>query len=190
MRYCKSCDIEIPSARLKLLPNTQYCVKCSDESKWTAVHVIHHKTGNEIEVVKNPDTAKQFKKMSTRATYGAVRGLNSKGSMQMPFKSVGVLVHADEARFNKIGERAMELNELCGFDKAYKYVREFVDLRVLSEGQSKKILRAIEAINNPTESVPEVKVVNKYNPYGKNEPKKSKPTVSDDIMYVFHNWKR
>lgn len=189
MRYCQSCDCEIPEARLKLLPGTKHCVNCSDTGKWSAVHVIHHKTGNEIEVVKNPDTAKQFKKMSTRATYGAVRGLNSKGSMQIPIRLSGQIVEADEKRYNQIGERAMELNELCGFDKASKYVQEFVDLRVLSKGQGNKILRAIEAINNPI-TTPEVTVVNKYNPYGKAEPKKSKPVVSDDIMYAFRNWKR
>lgn len=31
-RFCKNCGIEIPSQRLKILPNTISCVKCSDVS--------------------------------------------------------------------------------------------------------------------------------------------------------------
>lgn len=187
MRYCKHCDTEIPAARLKLLPHTQFCVKCSDEEKWSAVHVIHHKTGNEIEVVKNADTAKQFKKMSTRSTYGAIRGLNSKGSMNI-FKGPGLVEFASEEKFNKIRERAIELYELCGEVRATKYITEFVNLRVLSEGQGKRILKEL---TQPVVVVEEVTKPNKkYNPYGKAEPKKQKPVVSDDIMYVFHNWKR
>lgn len=30
MRYCKKCGNEIPEGRLKVLPNTTTCVKCSD----------------------------------------------------------------------------------------------------------------------------------------------------------------
>ena len=31
-RFCKNCGIEIPPQRLKILPNTISCVKCSDVS--------------------------------------------------------------------------------------------------------------------------------------------------------------
>lgn len=31
-RFCKNCGVEIPPQRLKILPNTVSCVKCSDVS--------------------------------------------------------------------------------------------------------------------------------------------------------------
>jgi hypothetical protein len=31
-RFCKKCGVEIPPQRLKVLPNTVSCVKCSDVS--------------------------------------------------------------------------------------------------------------------------------------------------------------
>lgn len=30
MKYCRECGIKIPKARLKVLPDTEYCVKCSN----------------------------------------------------------------------------------------------------------------------------------------------------------------
>ena len=74
-KQCNVCFGPIPEGRLKVLPSTTTCVTCSTESKWSGVHVIHHKTGNEVEVIKNPQTAAEFHKLSTRAGFGTTRGL-------------------------------------------------------------------------------------------------------------------
>lgn len=30
-KYCRRCGVEIPAARLKVIPDTSVCVKCSEE---------------------------------------------------------------------------------------------------------------------------------------------------------------
>ncbi len=35
---CKSCGDKIPEARLEILPNTEYCVKCADGNAPPVVH--------------------------------------------------------------------------------------------------------------------------------------------------------
>jgi hypothetical protein len=44
MKHCKYCGEPIPEQRLKILPNTETCVKCSDVNKKKAFKVITSKT--------------------------------------------------------------------------------------------------------------------------------------------------
>jgi hypothetical protein len=43
------------------------------------VPVIHHKTGNEIEIVKDPEVAADFFAKSARVGFGTLRGLRGSG---------------------------------------------------------------------------------------------------------------
>ena len=69
MKYC-SCGEEIPEKRIQLGYST--CVACSTTKKFSGHLVVHHKTGNEYEVIKDPETAHEMKRM-TRAGFGARR---------------------------------------------------------------------------------------------------------------------
>jgi hypothetical protein len=62
------------------------CVKCSTEEKWSGVQVVHHKTGNEIQVVKDPEVAAEFVAKSTRSGFGALKGMT--GSWKRPVREV------------------------------------------------------------------------------------------------------
>jgi hypothetical protein len=55
---CNNCGNTINPLRLKALPSTRVCVKCSSQDKWHVRTVISGKTEYcEIEVIKNPETA-------------------------------------------------------------------------------------------------------------------------------------
>ena len=49
------------------------CVECSSEQKASGHLVVHHKTGNEIEIIKNPETAAIMASMSSRNGFGCKR---------------------------------------------------------------------------------------------------------------------
>ena len=76
---CTVCSEVIPEARLKAIPGVKSCVKCSTEDKWSAVPIIHHKTGNEIEIYKeeynrlNADLDLTRDELSIRGKGGKVR---------------------------------------------------------------------------------------------------------------------
>ena len=53
------------------------CVNCSTEAKWSAVPVINHKTGNEVQVVKDPEVAAEFMAKSARVGFGTMRGMSA-----------------------------------------------------------------------------------------------------------------
>ena len=51
MLKCISCKTEINPLRLKALPNTKVCVKCSTTEQVGCVDITYHKTGNTIQVM-------------------------------------------------------------------------------------------------------------------------------------------
>lgn len=69
---CK-CGNKIPELRVKKGYKT--CVTCSAESKWSGVQVVHHKTGNETQIIKDPEVAADFIAKSARSGYGTLKGV-------------------------------------------------------------------------------------------------------------------
>ena len=52
---CRKCNEEINPLRIKALPDTKVCVKCSDTSRWYVRNIISGKTTYcETEVIKDP----------------------------------------------------------------------------------------------------------------------------------------
>ena len=189
MKKCINCNDIIPEGRLKALPTATVCATCSTEEKWSAGHVIHHKTGNEVCVIKDKEVAKEFHRMSSRAGFGTMRGMKPgvSGGKKSNGLAVGVTFQADKATFEEMGTKAMDMYELFGIDKVRRFLSEKVTERVISLGQSQKILNVIEVINQ--KNVPQKKV-EKYNPYGKFEPSSPKEIVSKEINDAFKYWKR
>ena len=69
--YCIKCDSKIPVGRLKALPDTKTCVNCSTESKWYTRPIISGKTTySELEVIKDPETAKEMHRYDTKGRTG------------------------------------------------------------------------------------------------------------------------
>ena len=191
---CTVCSEQIPEARLKIIPGARSCVKCSTEDKWSVIPIIHHKTGNTIEIVKDRAVAEEFHRLSARVGFGTLRGLKA-GQSGGPKTKLGGIVGSTAfigtlEMFHRIGENAMIMYETFGIAKAEKIVEDAVDGRIISESQGAKILKLIRIVNEPTPVPQNAKPVVKYNPYGKYDPKPEMSEISDEISYVFKNWKK
>lgn len=51
---CINCGTKIPEIRLQAMPGTCTCVNCSSTKRVHGFNVIEHKTGNWVQVVKDP----------------------------------------------------------------------------------------------------------------------------------------
>jgi hypothetical protein len=189
MKYCTTCDTVIPEGRLKILPTATTCINCSTEEKWSGGHIIHHKTGNEVCVIKDKKQAEEFHRMSSRAGFGTMRGMKPgvSGGSKSNGLAVGFIFQADEATFEEMGIKAMDMYELFGIDKLNRFLSEKVTERVISFGQSQKILKLINIVHTKEISQKNIK---KYNPYGKFEPTISKGSVSKEIEESFKYWRK
>ena len=152
-KHCKHCNNIIPLKRIELLPDTDTCVACSTVDKCSAVPVIHHKTGNEIQIVKDPEVAAEFHRLASRVGYGTLRGLKAGKSGGTDYK-INItkrkifIAHADEATFNKLGEKVMSTYDLLGKDKALKIIQDAVTSRLISSSQGAKLTKIIQAVSN------------------------------------------
>jgi Prokaryotic dksA/traR C4-type zinc finger len=65
-KLCKSCGMQIPQARLDVLPDTEYCVEHSDVKPYRALvtGTARHK-GFEVQVVKEGDPILDYQDGST-----------------------------------------------------------------------------------------------------------------------------
>ena len=66
-----SCGEIIPKKRVEL--GYKKCINCSTEKKWSGHLVVHHKTGNNYDVIKDPETAAKMASMSNRNGFGSNR---------------------------------------------------------------------------------------------------------------------
>jgi hypothetical protein len=98
-----------------------------------------------------------------------------------------VAFQADTATFEEMGTKAMDMYELYGIDKLNRFLSEKVTERVISFGQSQKILKLISVLN--TKEISQKNIKN-YNPYGKYEPNISKGLVSKEIEESFKYWRK
>ena len=88
MKSCKTCQSSVPDKRWEM--GYRVCVDCSTESKWSAIQVIHHKTGNETQVVKDPEVAAEFYAKSARTGFGTLKGMTK--TYKSPTQSKDVTV--------------------------------------------------------------------------------------------------
>jgi hypothetical protein len=130
--WCK-CGQQIPARRIEMGYRT--CVKCSTEDRWSAVPVINHKTGNEIQIVKDREVAEEFMRKSARVGFGTMRGMVSSYrkpiqketkiesiSKEIPDKIVSVRTLPN--RFDEVGSSMMKAIECGRFDEAKRIIIE------------------------------------------------------------------
>jgi hypothetical protein len=119
------------------------CLGCSKEPRWSGVPIINHKTGNEIQIVKDPEVAAEFMAKSARTGFGTLKGMSSsykrpsagpdKPVGLLPDKPVGLLpdkplVDREIGRrpasneFDAVGAEAMNLLEQESAEAAYALI--------------------------------------------------------------------
>ena len=152
MRYCNNCNQPIPVQRLKVVPTTETCVSCSNVNRLSAIPVIHHKTGNEIQIVKDPEVAKEFYRLSSRVGFGCLRGLKSgkSGSSQVKKYSTAPtsklsLGMASRNMFEELGTKIMNTFDYAGASAAKSQAQEYLDTRLIDRNQFNKLITIIDA---------------------------------------------
>jgi len=70
---CKKCGNKFPTKRKEMGYNV--CTDCSTEQSWSCSALTYHKTGNTIEVIKDPETAYNINQMASRKNYGVASGV-------------------------------------------------------------------------------------------------------------------
>jgi hypothetical protein len=72
MRNCIKCCEEINPLRVKALPDTKVCVKCSNTKAWYVRNIISGKTEYaETEIIKDVNAADTIRKMDQRLGWGS-----------------------------------------------------------------------------------------------------------------------
>ncbi len=161
MENCKTCKKPIPIRRYELGYKT--CVGCSTEAKWSGIQVVHHKTGNEIQIVKDPEVAAEFIEKTKRQGFGTMKGIkNSTKSnsnqinperRQKKIKPTPIKSHVVTSkkkvtvdyRDAEIGEKIMDVFDTFGSDAAKKLLEsEFQSLKI-SPVCRKQILHILES---------------------------------------------
>jgi len=68
MTKCYDCGDTIPEGRLEIYPDTEYCVKCSDNHtfKYEARMIYPHKTGGELFISRTKEGARRLERECCR----------------------------------------------------------------------------------------------------------------------------
>lgn len=154
--YCK-CSSRIPEIRLSLGYKT--CVQCSTEARWSGVPVINHKTGNEIQIVKDPEVAAEFLAKSARIGFGTLRGMSTSYRKpsniiskikEIPDKPVPSTIVARTIlpnEFETVGSEVMNILETTGSEAAYNHIQVSLQNRRIfgiHANQLRSILQALQ----------------------------------------------
>lgn len=137
---CKECGQFVNPKRIELGYYT--CVSCSTEERWSGVPVIFHKTGHEIQIVKDPESAAEFMAKTARVGFGAMRGMTTgykkptssvtKKVKPLPNKPIEDRVIARRPiphEFNKVGEEMMVILETDGLKSASLHLETALEMK-------------------------------------------------------------
>ena len=103
---CEKCKTPFPAQRYDM--GYRNCTECSAEPKWSAVPVINHKTGNEVQIVKDPEDAAEFLHKSARVGFGTMRGLSSGYKRRTNTVAAPITITPDAAPVDReLGRRAL-----------------------------------------------------------------------------------
>ncbi len=188
-KSCKSCGEAISEARLQILPTTLHCVNCASESKWSSVPIINHKTGNTIEVVKDPEVAAEFHKLSSRAGFGTLRGLrmgkSSTEKVKLTARVSTNTLYVSQETIDEIGKRAIDLWESLGQARAERWLTAKVEAGTITRIHADRITRMIKVILQPKIEPAQHRI--NYNPKPVRE---HKGLVDEEVEWAFKHWKR
>jgi hypothetical protein len=67
MRKCYKCQTVIPPIRLEALPDTETCVKCSDEPVRVGFMDWYHKTAPELVIVSGKENLRRAERINNRS---------------------------------------------------------------------------------------------------------------------------
>jgi hypothetical protein len=138
---CKQCGEKIPIQRLKILPNSKECVKCSTTEAVGCVDMVFHKTGNTIQILPKSD-ADKINKLARRTTFGAMSSLKGGSGKEDKIRLKGttaVIRKSTEDDFKLVGEKMMYWLELGYINKAIDVINSSFQSRLISAAQLNRL---------------------------------------------------
>lgn len=157
MKYCNTCHTEMNPKRWDL--GYRVCLGCSKEPRWSGVPIINHKTGNEIQIVKDPEVAAEFMAKSARTGFGTLKGMSSsyKSPSAVPDKPAVLL--PDKPLFDRelsrrpaphefeaVGFEAMNLLEQESADAAYALIAKAHQEKRIYRVHAEQLHQIIESL--------------------------------------------
>lgn len=145
---CKNCQEPIHPDRLKALPNTTTCVKCSDAKSVACVDIVYHKTGNTIQIM-DQDAAKAINKASQRTGFGSLKALKgSSGGEGLRNVKLGtkMRIPPNLNEYEKVGEEIMKYVEFKEKDEAIECLNNSLDRKRITSVQYSKLLAIINEL--------------------------------------------
>jgi len=162
---CK-CGQHIPSQRLEM--GYSVCVECSTEPGWSCSALTYHKTGNTIQIIKDPELAYNINQMASRKSFGVMSGITGRYSRYRPDttstptkkkwidktgevystnkKTLGTL-SGKTVDFESQGAYAVSLLDSEGLDASVTWVKqEYRDLR-LSQSDFVRLIQMLKAMS-------------------------------------------
>jgi len=153
---CNTCHKDINAKRWNL--GFRVCVNCSNEPQWTCVPIINHKTGNEIQIVKDPEVAAEFMAKTARTGYGTMRGVSSSYKKPvMASKKVELLpdkplVDREISRrtaphqFDAVGHEVMNFIEQGSMELAYALIDKALAEKQIYRVHARQLQQIIETL--------------------------------------------
>ena len=166
---CKKCNETYPQQRKDM--GYTVCVECSTEKGWSCSALTFHKTGNSIEIIKDPEVAYNINQMASRKSFGVMSGITGRYRRYNPNQETSpkkrkfidqtglVYEHKHETKgtrpgvtvdFEKQGNEAFTILEKDGFEKAIDWIKnEYKELRLYPQ-DFVKLIGMIKTIGNNT----------------------------------------
>ena len=164
---CKTCGEHYPQERRDM--GYTVCVSCSTEPGWSCSALTFHKTGNSIEIIKDPEVAYNINQMASRKNFGVMSGItgnykryrddsDTKPKRTEVVDQTGMVtfgkVHSVKALdgqtvdFDQQGSEAMQIADDNGLSAAIDWLKdEYKKLRLAQQDFVKlvQILKTIKA---------------------------------------------
>ena len=163
---CKTCKETYPQKRKDM--GYTVCVKCSTEPGWSCSALTYHKTGNTIQIIKDPEVAHNINAMAQRKSFGVMSGITGRYSkyrkesnvpkrkpkyedqtgliIEHRKQSMGVL-NGITKDFNKTGKIAIDILESKGLDKAKEFIRNEYHNLDLSPNDFTRLMAMVKLFN-------------------------------------------
>ncbi len=163
---CKTCGENYPQERRDM--GYTVCVSCSTEPGWSCSALTFHKTGNSIEIIKDPEVAYNINQMAKRKNFGVMSGITGRyrryqedtganQKRQSVEDRTGMVtygkvhsvkgLHGNTVDLDKQGAEALRILDEDGISASMDWIKtEYKELR-LSQKDFVKIVQILKAIN-------------------------------------------
>lgn len=152
---CKTCLEAMNPKRWELGYRT--CISCSDEPKWSSVPVINHKTGNEIQIVKDPEVAAEFMAKSARVGFGTLRGMASSYKRKTATQPRKIEPLPDKIpptrelsrrplpnEFDAVGSEVMDLLESSKIELVYEHIEKALEAKRIYKIHAEQLRQIVQ----------------------------------------------